>query len=313
MTTANDIEPLDPNFQLKLPAFEGPLDLLLHLIQKHELEILELPVAFVTEKYLEYLRVFETLNLDIAAEYLVMAATLTYIKSKMLLPPDPHEVEEDENAEELDPRQELIRRLLEYQKYKEAGASLTSREVAGRDVFPRGADAPEASGPAPLATFSLFRLLDAFSDVVKRNKGELPFEITTEGVSIQERMTQLTDRLRSKTRCSFHELFDDIASVYEIVVTFLAILEMAKRRLALIYQAAPDTEIYLEYKVLDIEDGDLLADVESSYSYQAPVRKTNVIDSEPAEVAADTDHVEEEPENGVDQSAAEPKSPHEMN
>ena len=250
-----EINALDPNFKLTLPAFEGPLDLLLHLIQKHELDILDLPIAFVIERYLEYLSMLDTLDLDVASEYLVMAATLAHIKSKMLLPPDPSQVDEEADAaEEIDPRAELIRRLLEYQKYKHAAEQLLSRGVAGRDVFTRGMEAPEAMGPAPLASIGLFKLLDAFQAVLKRANQELAFEITAEGVSIQERMAVLTDRLRGRRQCSFDELFEDVRSVYEVVVTFLAILEMAKRRLTRIYQADVLAPIHLELLVTEVDE-----------------------------------------------------------
>jgi segregation and condensation protein A len=248
MTTAP--EPLDPSFQLRLPAFEGPLDLLLHLVQKHDLEILDLPVAFVTERYLEYLGLMQEMNLDIAAEYLVMAATLAYIKSKMLLPPDPSAVDETDPEEEIDPRAELIRRLLEYQKYKQAAIDLSSRGMTGRDVFLRGMEAPEALGDAPLAGFGLFKLLDAFKAVLERTNKQSSFAVTHEGISIHDRMRQLVDKLAEKKSCRFDELFDDAASVYDLVVTFLALLEMAKRRLARVYQAEPIAPIYLEYTVL---------------------------------------------------------------
>lgn len=253
-SSQNTPEPLDPKFQLKLPTFEGPLDLLLHLCSKHELDIVNLPVAFVTERYLDYIRLMERLDLDIASEYLVMAATLAHIKSKMLLPQEPEDqADEGEEGEEIDPRQELIRRLLEYQKYKAAAEDLGARGVAGRDVFLRGMEAPEATGPAPLAGIGLFKLLDAFQAVLKRAKADLAFQITAEGVTIQDRMTQLTDTLRMKRRCTFDELFADAKSIYDIVVTFLAILEMAKRRLASVYQTEPVAPIHLEYRVLDAE------------------------------------------------------------
>jgi segregation and condensation protein A len=245
-----EMVPLDANFQLKLPTFEGPLDLLLHLIQKHELNILDLPIAFVVERYILYLNIMEKLDLDIASEYLVMAATLAHIKSKMLLPPDPSQQQDEEEAEEeLDPRAELIKRLLEYQKYKGAAEQLLNRGVAGRDVFTRGMDAPEATGEAPLASLGLFKLLDAFHAVMKRANQDLAFQITAEGVSIQDRMSQLTERMSLRKRCTFEELFDDARSIYEVVVTFLAILEMAKRRLTRIYQADVLAPIHLELLV----------------------------------------------------------------
>lgn len=246
-------EPLDPNFRLTLPKFEGPLDLLLHLVQQHELDILDLPISFVTERYLEYLKLMQRLDLDVAAEYLVMAATLAHIKSKMLLPPDPSQAAEDgeEALEELDPRAELIRRLLEYQKYKAAGEELASRGLAGRDVFFRGTQPEEASGDPPLGEIPLFKLLDAFQAVLKRRGNEAAFQVTSEGVGIQERVTQLVEVLMQKRTCRFDELFPEQATVYDLVVTFLAILEMAKRRLARIYQPGVLEPIHLEYRVLD--------------------------------------------------------------
>jgi segregation and condensation protein A len=254
MSSSASPEPLDPSFRLKLPSFEGPLDLLLHLIQKHELDILNLPVAFVTERYLEYLSLMERLNLDIASEYLLMAAMLAHIKSKMLLPsvaqePSDEAVQEDD----IDPRAELIRRLLEYQKYKAAAAELAARPMEGRDVFLRGMDVSEASGPEKLEAVGIFKLLDAFRAVLERTKKEIPWEITPDGISIQERMTQLIDRLRARRRTTFDDLFDDARTVVEVVATFLAILEMTKRGLTRIDQSAPDAPIHIEYCVIDTE------------------------------------------------------------
>jgi segregation and condensation protein A len=245
-------EPIDPSFRIELPMFEGPLDLLLHLIGKHELDILDLPIAFVTEKYLAYLGLMKQLDLDVAAEYLLMAAKLAHIKSKMLLPSPPDEPD-DTDEEDGDPREELIRRLLEYQKYKLVAQELGSRGIAGRDVFPRGSPSPEADGPAPLAEVGLFKLLDAFAAVLERRKGDLAFEITAERISIQERMTQIADRLKSKRHARFEDLFDDVASTYDVVVTFLALLEMCKMRLLRVYQSDSGAPLHLEYRVLDAD------------------------------------------------------------
>jgi len=245
-------EPLDPDFQLSFGEFEGPLDLLLHLIKKHELDILDLPVAFVTERYVQYVSLMERLNLDVASEYLVMAATLAHIKSKMLLPTPPAD-QDEEDQDEVDPRAELIRRLLEYQKYKEVAESLGSRGVEGRDVFLRGVGAPTAEGPAPLAEVSLFKLLDAFQGVLERNQGDLSFEVSAERITIQERITQITDLLRGRSNCAFDELFQGNITTYDIVVTFLAILEMAKMRMMRIYQPDPGSPIHLEYRVTEAD------------------------------------------------------------
>ncbi len=244
--------PVDPNFRIELPGFEGPLDLLLYLIKKHELDVLDLPIAFITERYIEYLGLMEELNLDVASEYLVMAATLAHIKSKGLLPRPPQDQDEEEE-DELDPRAELIRRLLEYQKYKRAAEALGSRGIAGRDVFPRGIPTAKAEGPAPLAPFSVFKLIDAFQAIVKRKKGTISLEVDAERVTIQERITQIVESLRRTERTPFERLFEGSVTTYDLVVTFLALLEMAKMRLVKIYQDGPTEPIYLEARVLDAD------------------------------------------------------------
>jgi segregation and condensation protein A len=247
------IRPLDPDFVIALPQFQGPLDLLLHLIQKHELDILDLPIAFVTERYLSYLSLMQQLDLDVASEYLLMAATLAHIKSKTLLPPEPTASDDEDVAdeEEIDPRAELIRKLLEYQKYKLAAEDLGARGIAGRDVFFRGVAIEEAQGPAPLAEVGLFKLLDAFQKVLARKNVDLSREISAERVSIAERMSQITERLASLRRATFDALFDDVRSTYDVVVTFLALLEMAKVRLVRVYQADAYGTLYLESAVED--------------------------------------------------------------
>lgn len=244
--------PVDPSFRIEVPGFEGPLDLLLYLIKKHQLDILDLPISFITERYLEYLSLMEELNLDVASEYLVMAATLAHIKSKGLLPRPPED-QDDVEEDEIDPRAELIRRLLEYQKYKRAGEGLGSRGVAGRDVFPRGAPGPKAAGPADLAEFSVFKLIDAFQSIVKRRKGEISLEVDAERITIQQRIAQIVESLRRSERTPFETLFGDAVNTYDLVVTFLALLEMAKMRLLRIYQTAPEEPIYLEARVLDAD------------------------------------------------------------
>jgi segregation and condensation protein A len=249
---ADVIPPREGEFRIQLPTFEGPLDLLLHLIKKHDIDILELPVAFITERYLDYIRLMEELDLDVAAEYLLMAATLTHIKSKMLLPRTPEEQHDDGEVGELvDPRADLIRRLLEYQKYKNAAENLGSRAITGRDVFPRGMAAVEAEGPAPLADIGMFKLLDAFEAILKRTKDRSAFEITSERISIQERMTQISDLLRERGSCLFEELFAKDVSRWEVVITFLALLEMTKMHLTRIYQPEYGASIHVQHALLD--------------------------------------------------------------
>lgn len=266
MAVSDGPEVLDPNFRIELPNFEGPLDLLLHLIRKHELDILDLPIAFITDKYLEYLSLMQGLNLDVASEYLVMAATLAHIKSKMLLPRPPED-QEDEDLDQLDPRAELIRRLLEYQKYKTVAMDLGERAISGRDVFSRGAPPPSADGPPPLKEVSVFKLIDALHRIAKRLNADVALEVDAERMTIQERIGSLVDLLRERRRCRFDELFEGVSTSYELVVTFLALLEMAKMRLASIYQTDHEEPIYLEYSLLDASGAPMVpADVQQATS-----------------------------------------------
>jgi segregation and condensation protein A len=250
---ADEQQPRTGEFRIELPAFEGPLDLLLHLIKKHELDILDLPIAFITERYLDYLRVMHELDLELAGEYLLMAATLAHIKSKMLLPRAPEDQQDGDDEEQQDPRLELIRRLLEYQKYKEAGEHLGARAVAGRDVFGRGMSSADLQGPAPLAEIGLFKLLDAFQSILGRARDRQSLEVTAERITIQERITQITDLLRERRSCRFEDLFDGDITRYEIVVTFLALLEMTKLRVTRIYQPDHRSSIHVQYALLDAD------------------------------------------------------------
>jgi segregation and condensation protein A len=246
--------PQGTEYAVALPSFEGPLDLLLHLCQKHELDILEIPIGFVTEKYLEYLAVMQFMQLDIASEYLVMAATLAHIKSKLLLPAPPPGQEDDPlDEDEGDPRENLIRRLLEYQKYKQAGADLAARGVAGRDIFMRGGPDPASlpedaalAGPAPLAEVPLFAIVEAFQRVLERSKVRLSHDVVTERVSLNDRIQELADLLRARKRLVFDELFDGIESQLDLVITFLALLEMTRLRMTRLFQTEPLAPLYVE-------------------------------------------------------------------
>ena len=256
-----DGETFDPGptaWSLRLPHFEGPLDLLLHLCQRHELNILDIPISFVTEKYLDYLSVMQLMELDVAAEYLVMAATLAHIKSKMLLPvPPPGQEDDDASDEEVDPREALIRRLLEYQKYKDAGRQLAERGVAGRDVFLRGAPLEQAAGQglAPLAEIPVFALVDAFQRVLDRSKIKLSHDVVADRISLSDRIAELSDLLAVRKRLAFEELFEGLGSRFDLVITFLALLEMTKLRMTRLLQAEPLGPLYIELAAaLDDED-----------------------------------------------------------
>jgi segregation and condensation protein A len=250
-------------YTVELDVFEGPLDLLLHLVRKHELDILDIPIAFITEKYLEYLDVMQALSLDVAGEYLLMAATLAHIKSRELLPPDPTQKDSEdlEDEEDIDPRADLIRRLLEYQKYKEASEHLGQRPVVGRNVWTRGLtqeDAlPENVDPdviAPLQEFPVIKLIEALDRALKRAKISLAHNVIVERLSVSERINELTDRLEAERAFSFFSCFRFLqegaemgaAEIrHEAVVTFLALLEMAKLRLIVLSQPEGQEDIVI--------------------------------------------------------------------
>jgi segregation and condensation protein A len=237
-------------YRVVLPTFEGPLDLLLHLIEEHELDIFDIPISFVAAKFVEYVTLMQELNIDVASEYLVMAATLAHIKSKLLLPVSPDD-QEDEQEPEIDPRAELVRRLLEYQKYKHVAEQLAGAPVLGRDVFLRGVPGAEAEATAPIAGLSLFRLLDAFQVVLSRVKASVDHEIDLDRFSITDRINQLAELLRVKTRVGFEELFEGQSSRAELIVTFLALLEMTRLRLTRLFQDDPLGPIVVELAVTD--------------------------------------------------------------
>jgi len=233
-----------------LPTFEGPLDLLLHLIEQHELDIRDIPIAFVAKKYVEYITLMDELNIDVASEYLVMAATLTHIKSKMLLPVPPADQDDDDELG-LDPRAELVRRLLEYQKYKQAAEQLGGGDVLGRDVFVRGLPAPAVEGAAPLAGLSLFKLLDAFQSVLSRATVKVDHQIDLERFSITDRINQLVDLLQLHKKLTFEQLFEGATSRGDLIVTFLALLEMTRLRMTRLEQEGPLLPILIELALVD--------------------------------------------------------------
>jgi segregation and condensation protein A len=223
-------------YTVRLEMFEGPLDLLLHLINKNELDITNIPIALITKQYLEYLRLMKVLNLDIAGEYLLMASTLLYIKSKMLLPTSSEEEEEEGE----DPRAELVRRLLEYQKYKKAAVELERRPLLDRDVFIRlmTVDIDEPAEEEKVEV-SLFELLEAFRQVLERVKSETIHEVILERLSVEEKVQEILSLLQKEKRSvAFHHLFPEQASRRVIIVTFLAILELVKMKLVRIFQPA---------------------------------------------------------------------------
>jgi segregation and condensation protein A len=227
---------------VQLEIFEGPLDLLLHLIKKNEVSITDIPIATITEQYLAALDLMQTLSLDVAGEFLVMAATLIHIKSRMLLPAG-DEADEDEGV---DPRDELVRRLLEYQRYKDAASELEQREILTRDVFIRAAPPMEETGPRGFREVSIFELLGALKRVIERLPKDAVHEVTLDKITVREKMTLLLDKLRIQSQILFEALFDDVKTRMEVVVTFLAMLELVKVRAIRIVQEEMAGPIVIE-------------------------------------------------------------------
>jgi segregation and condensation protein A len=218
----------------KLPVFEGPLDLLLHLIKENKVEIYDIPIVEITKQYVDYLELMKELNLEIAGEFLVMSATLIYIKSKMLLPPD--EKQQDEPEE--DPRTELVRRLLEYQAFKEASTELRERETIWKNIFWRTsqhtADIEDDSDVLPFET-SVFDLISAFRGLLAKSPDQV-IEISRETLTVSDRINYIMEKLEGKDSIKFKDLFEQTASKIHQIITFLALLEIMRLGLIKAYQ-----------------------------------------------------------------------------
>ena len=266
-------------YSVELEVFEGPLDLLLHLVRRHELDILDIPIAFVAEKYLEYLGMMRALDLEIAGDYLVMAATLAWLKSRELLPVQAKAGEEagaDEEEGE-DPREALIRRLVEYERFKNAAAELDALPMSGRDVFARGADIEIPAMDPGLAPVTLFRLAEAYYRVLTRAKINKSHEVTIELVTVAQRMQQLTLMLDERQEFEFEGLFlgRNWSSESELrtmlVVTLMSILELVKLGVARVQQV-PDTEAIRIYRLVITEEArQQIEAYDEDQSFGAPV------------------------------------------
>jgi segregation and condensation protein A len=243
------------SYQIKLEIFEGPMDLLLHLIKKHELDIYSIPIALITQQYLEYIDLMKSLDMEIAGDFLVMASTLTHIKSKMLLPP-PENPESEEDG--VDPRAELIRRLLEYKSFKDAAGSLEGKEETWSRMYTRAAEAaPDvpADDEPLLFDFHLFDLLAALKDVMARVP-DAKFEITAEAVSITEKISQILSRLEVVDSLLFSDLFEGSTSKAQVIGTFLALLELIKTRVIKAFQVEQFGAIRIMKSVTDAQNKD---------------------------------------------------------
>lgn len=235
---------MESDYKVKLEVFEGPLDLLLYLIKRDELDIYEISLERITRQYLEYLQAFKELNIDVAGEFVVMAANLIYLKSRSLLPVDQQPPEED--VEEDDPRWDLIRQLIEYKKFKEAAAQLQSRQLEQELIFvrePGGAEMP-GLGPLRLGEVGIFQLINAFQTVIKRVAAREDLrEIFGEHFTVSDKIDWLLRRVSDGVPLRFSELFALMASRVEIVVTFLALLELIRLRQIRATQQNPFDEI----------------------------------------------------------------------
>ncbi len=238
-------------YEIKIENFEGPLDLLLHLIKKNEMDIYDIQVAAITEQYLAVLDSMKSLNLDVAGEFLLMAATLLHIKSKMLLP-----VHDDEEAdeEEIDPRAELVRRLLEYQKYKDAGETLGGMPCLNRDVFARKFPSPElvvGQEDEEMIAVGIFELVEAFQRLLKETSDPYIHEINIEKLTVSERINSILGLLSGRDSLAFMEIFDGTPDRPMVVVSFLAMLELVKMRLIRLMQNTRCGSIWLYPAVVE--------------------------------------------------------------
>lgn len=228
------------DYEVKLEIFEGPLDLLIHLIHKNEVDIFDIPIATITEQYLEYIDMMKALNINIAGDFLVMASTLTHIKSKMLLP----QLNEDEE----DPALEIIRPLLEYMRYKEAAETLSDRELLDRDVFSRKTSPyleALAKEEEPQLDVNLFQLMDAFKRMVELKVPGAKLEVEVQKWSVKDKMESIIALLKQKGKILFHDIFSKDRTISEFIVSFLALLELAHLGLLRVFQPTYKSDIQL--------------------------------------------------------------------
>jgi len=255
-------------YRVRLDAFEGPLDLLLHLVKTNEVDIYHLPIAVITDQYLEYLGMFEELDLDIAGEYLVMAATLMYLKSRLLLPVDE---DDDGESEEGDPAADLVRQLAEYQRYRDAADELRDRALLGRDVFRREPSPPEhdEQGEPEIRSVDLGALLEALRRVLHGAAARRPHELAGEDYRVADCARTMVDVLRARGRIEFAELFMENRSRPFIIATFVGLLEMIKLGVVDIQQTENCGELYLSLAAGHVDDAILV--LAETYEARAPL------------------------------------------
>jgi segregation and condensation protein A len=291
------------SYRVRLESFEGPMDLLLHLVKTNEVDIYHLPIATITDQYLEYVALFEELDLDVAGEYLVMAATLMYLKSKLLLPID--EEDEDEPIDEVEA--DLVRQLAEYQRYREAGDELRDRMVLGRDVFRRQPSPPdrgEEDDPG-LRPVELGNLFEALRKVLATAASRKPHQLSGEEVGVADAVSAMVDRLRGTERLRFDLLFGERPSRPYIIATFIGLLELIKLRIVSFEQERSAAPIFLKLEEGDL--GDAMVSLAETYGGGA-LQALAKIDSEEFKASAVADEPEDSPAEEDTEEAARPSS-----
>jgi segregation and condensation protein A len=248
-------------YQVKIENFEGPLDLLLHLIKKNEINIYDIPIALIAQQYLDYLSVMKELNLGVAGEFLVMAATLLHIKSRVLLPVEEVTADEEDGP---DPREELVRRLLEYKQFKEAASQLDYKERQWRDVFPRepGPSVELTKDENLLDEISLFDLVDALQGVLSRHPGKRLVEIIPDNLTVRTRMTAIIEALEGNESMAFTALFETSSHRLVVIVTFLALLELIRIRVVRVFQSETFGTILVSRAFSTVAEGEFMEESE---------------------------------------------------
>ncbi|HMV48375.1 MAG TPA: segregation/condensation protein A [Blastocatellia bacterium] len=280
------------SYRVKLEVFEGPMDLLLYLIKKDEIDIKDIPIAHITNQYLDYLTLMRELDIAIAGDFLVMASTLIYIKSKMLLPPAPKIAGEEDLNE--DPRAELMDRLLEYQKFKEAAQMLHSRGEIEAAVYTRGQLETDKTNPEVTAT--VFDLLRVFREILKRAESEAEMEIHRDEVTMAEKLAQIHHLLDTNEEVNIRLLFESSRSKRELILTFLTFLELVKEMKITLLQRELFGDIFAKKRTVALTfdaDGELEAEARASLQAE-PVVETDapeatIAPAEPESVVASTE------------------------
>lgn len=281
------------DYRVNLEVFEGPLDLLMHLIKKNDLDVYDIPVAFVLEEYMRYIDTIRELDIDLAGDFLLMAAELAHIKSRLLLP----EEDSKQEIEEEDPRSDLVRRLLEYQRYKEASEKFAERQMLGRDVFkqlcPERVE-PDTSGPIE---GDVYQLVEAFSKLLKKVPPKQMHDVAVDRISINDRIYQIAGLIKGKTTVNLEELLPDVRERFDIVITFIALLEMCRLKMIRVYQSSSCGPLHLQSIMEEVSEEDMIELVEKEATgFDKPGEK-----SPEAAAAADAQPREEEGTHTADE------------